>query len=167
MPLRDLLRYGRGPQRPTAASLQKDVEAEFLYRGAATLDIRDLSLSGETVRIAFNARPVFAEDRRIRNNTRAGAFAQQLFQDAVTVLKTIWGAAPAIETIELAAWLKLVDGSGEELVLLTTHATRERMPGLRARDTPLNRLAPIDVLRRFPTRTRVDSQGNFHEERTL
>jgi len=32
---------------------------------------------------------------------------------------------------------------------------------------PLNRLAPVDVLRRFSTGSRVDAQGNSHEERLL
>ena len=167
MPPRSLLRWGRGPSRSAVPSLRRRIEGEFLYRGVTTLDIRELAVSDDNVVVAFNARPVFPDDRRIRNTTRSAAFAQQLFQDAVTILRVVWGAVPRVESISLTAWLKLVDGGGQEVVLLHCDVTRERAAGIFAKGVPLNRLAPIDVLRRFPTRTRVDAHGNFHEERLL
>ena len=74
---------------------------------------------------------------------------------------------PELESVTLTAWLKLVDGSGQEVVLLRCDVTRAHAVGVFAKGVPLNRLAPVDVLRRFSTRSRVDAQGNFHEERLL
>jgi hypothetical protein len=148
--------------------LRKSLERPFLYRGVSTLELRSLAINEDGVDIAFYARPIFPDDHRIKNRTREAAFAEQLFQDAVTVLETAWRNAGGIAAITLTVWVKAIGASDHEVPVLTTRVTRERASGIFAgRRWRALRSRPLDVLRQFPTRVRVDRHGNFHEERTL
>jgi hypothetical protein len=153
------LRQGRAP---AADDLRRRIEGQFLYRGVSTLELRSLSLDGSSLDIGYYARPVYPNDRRIRNRTREAAFADQLFQDAVTVLDTVWKSTEDVDSVLLGVWMRL-DSSGQESPLLQTNATRERAKALASR----RRLAPFEILRCFSTHTRIDRRGNIHDVRLL
>jgi hypothetical protein len=156
-----------GPSDATPVSLRCRIERKFLYRGTTTLDIRALRVLDEAVEVAFYARPIFPNDRRASNMTREAAFAQQLFVDAVTVLESVWSSSERIESIRLSVWVKPIGAEGRERSVLTTHASRHQLDAILDGSRLRRRLAPVEVLCRLSTTTRIDRHGNFQDERAL
>ena len=147
--------------------LHERIEQRFLYRGTSTLEIEHVKVAGEVGEITFFARPVFPNDRRATHRARQEIFAEQLFEDTVAIAETALQDTSEIQILLLTALVKRVgDEDDMAIPVLATEITREiAEPILRAK-SPRGR-SPIDILRRFPTRCRVDRRGNFHEEREL
>jgi hypothetical protein len=144
-------------------ALSRRINRQFLYRGASTLELRSVAIDERNAAVAFYARPIFPNDRRIQHRTREAAFAEQLFDDTLKVLDTTWRFLTEIDSVTISAWIKTIDGVGRETRVLVTHATREE----RARIPSKGRLGSADTLRRYATLTCIDRHGNFHKEKPL
>jgi hypothetical protein len=148
------------------AGLRRSLESEFSYRGTATLEIRRIEVTRDTVDISIYARPLFPGDRRIGHNTREAAFAEQLFSDCLSILRTAWRQADQAVNVNLTAWVRPIVAPETEVMVLSTHTTRQHAPFL-VGTKPTVGLPPAEILRRLPTRSRIDRLGKLRDEGPL
>jgi hypothetical protein len=162
-----LSRFVGRSRTDAATAIGRHIERSFLYRGSSSLQLRRLEVAGGRVDVAFYARPAFAGGSRTGHRDREQVFAEQLFADAVRVLEAVWEAAPDVTVATLEVWTHPVNAPDAELRLLATSATALQARHLLGRRGPAWRLAPLERLRRLPTRVRIDRHGAFHDERAL
>jgi hypothetical protein len=158
-----LPRWLRSGDGSAIDALRRRINRQFLYRGVSTLELRGLAIDERNAAVAFYARPIFPNDRRIQHRTREGAFSEQLFDDALKVLDITCRFLTEVDSVTVSAWIKTVDGVGRETRVLVTHATRDDV----ARIPSKGRLGAVETLRRYATLTCIDRHGNFHEEKPL
>jgi hypothetical protein len=161
---RVLTRWWGAASPETAASLRRRIERQFLFRGATTLRLRELSVDGDEARVAFYARPMFPDDRRMRQLSREAAFADQLFGDMLTILRTCREAG--LSAIEASGWITTVDGAGAELRALRVCTADAPAAALLDRGHAA-RLGAYDILRRLGAVARIDRSGALREEHLL
>jgi hypothetical protein len=145
------------------AGLRRSLEREFSYRGTATLEIRQIEIADDTVEIGVYARPLFPGDRTIGYRSRETAFAEQIFGDSVRILRTAWREASQAARVNLTVWVKPMVAPQSDLIVLSTRTVRQHAPFLLAAERTAG-LAPVEVLRRLPTRSRIDRGGKLREE---
>lgn len=89
-----------------SATLTKQIERQFMYRGAPLLEVRTITLEQEKTSAVAEivARPLYQDDSRLKYKTWAQLFAEQVFEDTAKVLWILWTQTPTLEQISLRVY---------------------------------------------------------------
>lgn len=103
-----LLSWRKGGALDLSATLTKQIERQFLYRGAPLVEVRAITLEQEKTIAAVEilAQPLYQDDSRLKHKTWAQAFAEQVFEDTAKVLWILWTQAPTLEQISLRVYYR-------------------------------------------------------------
>lgn len=111
-----------------SSSLREATEREFLYRGASTLAIKDLTVTPDraSCMVTFYARPIYPSDRRLKQRPWALLFAEQALTDTAKILHTTWRRLPELTSITLIAYRQpLPPQQGAEELIIHLHVANE------------------------------------------
>lgn len=139
-----------------SATLRKQIERQFLYRGASLIEVKTITLNQPEAAavVEVMARPLYQDDSRLKYKAWAQLFVEQVFEDTANVLWTVWTQAPTLACISVYVYRRRLS----PMETTETPILRVRAAGARLRDTVLRwkKTAPLALLQQCEVEYALD-----------